>query len=77
LTNLRNVVDIRKPLEANLIAFPQQVEQGRPCVQSHQERISLEKVHDFEKLFFSLDSSVRENDFALEAAILTTDLKFL
>jgi hypothetical protein len=37
----------------------------------------LEKVHDFEELFFSLDSSVRENDFALEAAILTTDLEFL
>jgi hypothetical protein len=37
----------------------------------------LEEVHDFEELFFSFDSSVRENDFTLEAAILATDLEFL
>ena len=75
LTNLRNVVNIRKALETNFIAFSEQMEQWRSSVQSHQERISLKKIHDYEQLCFVLDASVWENDFTLETAILTSNLK--
>jgi hypothetical protein len=75
LTDLRDIIDIRKAFEANLIAFSEQVEQRRSCVQSHQEGISLKEIHDLYEFSFGFYSGMWEDNFTLKTAVLTAYLE--